>query len=130
MYLSKLFILFTIFITISCKDNSELSEKFTKESIKVQIEVAKSVLTVLKKDVYLFDLSKKFKNAAVKVLEPHYYRYLEAINGDVGVLSMTAQITFPSTEDFMQFVDVPNQKLKVTEEYIILIYNENKVVIV
>lgn len=93
--------------------------KFVRYCLSSQYVIGKKILNVLKKDVYLFNINGKFNGATTKLIDG--YRYVENEEGDVGVLSVAAQETFPSVNTYNQFV-VNNTDLVSDNYSVIMVY--------
>lgn len=78
---------------------------FTRKSVEIQTSIAQKLKQQFQKPVYIYDISDHFKDAEVKIFLT--YRYVEASDGRIAVLSQTAQETLPqgtftAVMDFLQ----------------------------
>lgn len=85
--------------TVSITD--DIADEFVKKSLEIQYDLAEQVKSVISKPVYVFDASEAFKNADIVVVGK--IRVLKSQEGNYGVLSESAQLTFTNINDYLQF---------------------------
>lgn len=86
-------------------DNSKLSARFTRCSLDIQRDLAKTVKSATNKTVYLYDSTSFFSDATNITVSG--IRCLEKA-GLLAVLSTAAQRTFPTSNTYIQYTTEPD----------------------
>jgi len=108
---------------MSSSSLSNIAAQFVRESLRVQIGLAKQVQSSLQSDIYLFDITGRFDGAETILVSN--IRVLKTQSGLYAVLGQAAQAVFKTTNTYSQYI-IDTANISVTFESVVLEYGSSQ----